>query len=204
MRLYAMNRLFIQKIAVLTMITCLFYCLSGCQSNSNANRNDAVIDQAVEGSSGGQKSEVENKNPVKVDDTSTVEEPDEKEEKVEAESYNIPICEGSTRISQTNCEIIIANSQNAKNVYKNSISMSFCSDKIIGGLYARSRLPQDKILMGGMHKSVKKLMCDKKIPIELRARLPIICDEEGILAIPLVGIRDRAKGDSLHITVTVH
>ena len=75
--------------------------------------------------------------------------------------------------------------------------MSLASAKINGGLTARSRLPQDKILMGGMHKSVKKLMCDKKVPIELRSRLPIICDSEGIVAIPLVGIRDGAKGTDL-------
>lgn len=126
-----------------------------------------------------------------------------KEEKAETEDYLIPLCEGSNPISQTKCEIIIANSQNTKNVYKNSISLSFCSDKIIGRPYARSRAPQDKILMGGMHKSVKKLMCDKKIPIALRPRLPIICDDEGILAIPLIGIRDGAKGSSLHMTVSI-
>ena len=77
--------------------------------------------------------------------------------------------------------------------------MFFDSAKINGRIFARSRLPQDKILMGGMHKSVKKLMCDKKIPIDLRPRLPIICDEEGILAIPLVGIRDGVKGKDLCI-----
>ena len=120
-----------------------------------------------------------------------------KEKKAEIEEYAIQLTEGENPISQTNCEIIIVNSQNKKNVYKNSISMSIASDKISGGLIARSRLPQDKILMGGMHKSVKKLMCDKKVPIELRSRLPIICDSEGIVAIPLVGIRDGAKGTDL-------
>ena len=120
-----------------------------------------------------------------------------KEASREIEEYSLTLLEGENSISQTNCEIIIVNSQNAKNVYKNSISMSLASAKINGGLTARSRLPQDKILMGGMHKSVKKLMCDKKVPIELRSRLPIICDSEGIVAIPLVGIRDGAKGTDL-------
>ena len=127
-----------------------------------------------------------------------------KEEKAETEAYCIPIFEGCTHISQTNCQIIIANSQNTKNVYKNSIQISIESAKIKGGLYARSRLPQDKILMSGMHKSVKKLMCDKKIPLSLRSRLPIICDDDGIVAIPAVGIRDRMKGNTLHLTVTIN
>ena len=120
-----------------------------------------------------------------------------KEEKAVIEDYSLALCEGSNPISQTNCEIIIINSQNTKNVYKNSISMSLDSAKINGSLFARSRLPQDRILMGGMHKSVKKLMCDKKIPIDLRPRLPIICDSEGIVAIPFIGIRDGAKGNRL-------
>ena len=43
-----------------------------------------------------------------------------------------------------------------------------------------------------MSKSVKKLMCDKKIPLELREKLPVICDEDGIVAIPLLATRDGA------------
>ena len=64
------------------------------------------------------------------------------------------------------------------------------SAKICGSLYARGRAEGDKIRMRGMSKSVKKLMCDMKIPIELRARIPIICDDDGIVAIPFVGVRD--------------
>ena len=60
-------------------------------------------------------------------------------------------------------------------------------------LIARSRREGDKILSGGMHKSVKKLMCDKKIPISKRNSLPVICDDEGILWIPGVALRDGAK-----------
>ena len=44
----------------------------------------------------------------------------------------------------------------------------------------------------GIHKSVKKLMCDKKIPLELREKLPVIYDEDGIVAIPLLATRDGA------------
>jgi tRNA(Ile)-lysidine synthetase-like protein len=120
-------------------------------------------------------------------------------ERVTAKKDILPYCvtlsEEKNIISQTNCEIIILPSQNAKNVYKNSIISYIDSAKIKGGIYARSRQDGDRILLGGMHKSVKKLMCDKKIPLDVRARLPIICDDEGILVIPLLGVRDgcRAK-----------
>ena len=111
----------------------------------------------------------------------------------ECEDFYITLCEGSNIISQTNSEIVIGNSQSSKNVYKKSILLSLTSDKISGELIARKREGGDRIRMGGMSKSVKKLMCDKKIPLPLRSRLPVICDDNGILAIPLVGVRDGAK-----------
>ena len=63
-------------------------------------------------------------------------------------------------------------------------------DKIMGGVTARCRLPGDKIRMNGMGKSIKKMMCDKKLPLELRSKLPVICDESGVIAVPLIGVRD--------------
>lgn len=112
------------------------------------------------------------------------------QKKVEYLPYDTELLWGENPISQTNCKIIMGNSQNAKNIYKKSILMSLDSATICGKLRARSRQAGDRILSGGMHKSVKKLMCDKKIPIELRGRLPVIYDDKGIVAIPLLPIRD--------------
>lgn len=113
----------------------------------------------------------------------------------EADDYSIALCEGSNPISQTNTEIFIGNSQNAKNVYKKAIILYIDSAKIKGELFARSRKPGDSIRTRGMTKSLKKLLCEKKIPLELRARLPIICDSDGILAVPFVAIRDGMSAD---------
>ena len=81
--------------------------------------------------------------------------------------------------------------------------MYFASDKIIGGLKARDRRAGDKIRIHGVNKSIKKLMCDKKIPLDIRGRIPVIYDDEGILAVPFVGISDRAwtkqKQDSVSL-----
>ena len=71
--------------------------------------------------------------------------------------------------------------------------MSIESAKIKGSLMARSRRSGDKILVGGVHKSLKKLLNEKKIPLELRSRIPIIYDDSGIVAIPFVAIRDGAR-----------
>lgn len=99
---------------------------------------------------------------------------------------------GNNPISQTNSEIVIGNTQTEINIYKKSIQLSADSAKIVGDVVLRSRHEGDKIVMGGMRKSVKKLMCDKKIPLDERYRIPIICDDEGILAIPFIGVRDSA------------
>jgi tRNA(Ile)-lysidine synthase len=106
------------------------------------------------------------------------------------DSYRIELSEGENKISQTNTEIFIGTSQKQMNIYKKSTLLFLDSAKICGSLYARGRAEGDKIRMRGMSKSVKKLMCDMKIPIELRSRIPIICDDKGILAIPFVGVRD--------------
>ncbi len=104
-----------------------------------------------------------------------------------------PLSSSEHLISQTNCKIVIRTSHNAKNIYKKSILLSIDSATINGHMFVRNRLPKDKILLGGMHKSLKKLLCDRKVPLSLRSRLPVICDADGILAVPLVGVRDGAS-----------
>ena len=109
--------------------------------------------------------------------------------------YNIVLCNGKNVISQIKSELFMGSSQSEKNIYKKSTLLSIDFDNINGELTARNRRAGDKIRIGGMSKSLKKLMCDKKIPIETRARLPIICDSKGIVAVPFVGIRDGARYD---------
>ncbi len=112
------------------------------------------------------------------------------------EDYFICLHDGNNPISQTNCEIVIGNSQKTINIYKKAILLYFASDKIKGAIVARNRRPGDTIRMGGMHKSLKKLICEKKIPLAERVKLPVLCDSDGILAVPFVGIRDGAGQQS--------
>jgi tRNA(Ile)-lysidine synthase len=113
-----------------------------------------------------------------------------KEELPEIPPYFQVLREGVQEISQTNAEIVISYSQKPINVYKNSILLSLDSATIKGVLTARRRQEGDRIRMGGMSRSIKKMFCDKKIPRELRSRLPVLCDEEGVVAVPLLGVRD--------------
>lgn len=108
-------------------------------------------------------------------------------------SYEIPLSDGVNRISQTDCEIIMGNSQKSKNIYKKSILLYLASDKIMGTVTARNRRDGDAMKIGGMTKSLKKLFNEKKIPLDLRAKLPVLCDGAGVLAVPTVGVRDGAS-----------
>ena len=114
----------------------------------------------------------------------------------EISDYELELCEGQNPISQTNSEIFIGNSHNAKNVYKKETILYLDSDKINGVLFARPRRAGDTIRIGGMSKSLKKLLCDKKIPLDIRSRLPVICDRSGIIAVPFIGVRDQARSTS--------
>ena len=60
-------------------------------------------------------------------------------------------------------------------------------------LYVSSRMEGDKIYDGGMGKKLKKLLCDKKIPKEIRDRLPIIRCDDQIIYVPFCAVADIAK-----------
>ena len=125
--------------------------------------------------------------------------------------YEKKLTDGENEIQEAKITVFVNSEQYLKNIYKNSILLHITFDKIDGTLIARNRRQGDKILLGGMHKSVKKLMNEKKIPLELRQRIPVICDDKGILAIPYIGIRDGAAHKSndkttnfIKINVCIH
>lgn len=78
-----------------------------------------------------------------------------------------------------------------KIVYNLSTEMLLSSDKICGMIRYRVRRPGDRFLFKGHHRSVKKMLCDKKIPLEIRSILPVLYDDIGILCIPFLGVSDR-------------
>lgn len=112
---------------------------------------------------------------------------------VGCEEYFSELKEGVNTLSAVHAQIIIGNSQKTLNIYKKSIRMYFDFATINGALTVRSRKAGDKIRLNGVNRSVKKLLCDMKIPLEIRYRLPMICDSDGIVAIPFAAIRDGAK-----------
>lgn len=120
---------------------------------------------------------------------------------------NFEFCQELTseenEIPQINAKIYIQNSQSNKKFYKNSILLYLDSDRICGALKVRQRIAGDKITQNGMNKSVKKLLCDKKVPLDIRNRLPVVYDDCGILAIPFIGVCDRVKTRTPTLTLEV-
>lgn len=53
-------------------------------------------------------------------------------------------------------------------------------------IIARPRKEGDRILSGGMHRSVKKLYSDHHVPLEQRRTAPLICNETDVLWIPII------------------
>lgn len=82
-----------------------------------------------------------------------------------------------------------------QNIYKLLINATLNFATIEGTVTARNRRAGDRILSGGMHRSVKKLFCDRKVPQAERSCTPVICDDHGILWIPALNLfRDDAVG----------
>ncbi len=72
-------------------------------------------------------------------------------------------------------------------------------------LHAKNRFEGAHILDGGVNKKIKKLMCDKKIPLYDRQALPIIMERDEVIYLPKCAISDGAKiknsGNCFSITV---
>ena len=66
-----------------------------------------------------------------------------------------------------------------------------------GKVFLRSRQPGDSIRLSGGTKSLKKLFIDRKIPASRRDRIPVACDEQGILGVYGIGTNLDRAADSL-------
>lgn len=64
-----------------------------------------------------------------------------------------------------------------------------------GDLTVRSRRDGDSIVSSGCRKKLKKIFSEWKVPAELRSRIPLICDDRGVIAVwgGIYGYRDRVS-----------
>ena len=74
----------------------------------------------------------------------------------------------------------------------------------MGAIRIRTRQTGDELRLSGGTKSLKKRFIDKKIPASLRDRIPVICDDCGILAVGELGAQlDRRATTLPAVTITI-
>ncbi|MBO5212739.1 MAG: tRNA lysidine(34) synthetase TilS [Clostridia bacterium] len=114
-------------------------------------------------------------------------------------SFRYELREGVNDIAKIEEIIAVSFKIDGKEPY---FEINLDKSKIKGALFVRSRAEADKILCGKMNKRLKKLLCEKHIASHLRDRIPILCDDNGILAIPNVASRDGIKsiGDGILVS----
>ncbi|MBR2926443.1 MAG: tRNA lysidine(34) synthetase TilS [Clostridia bacterium] len=113
----------------------------------------------------------------------------------EAISYSIPVSVGEWQVPQSDIRVLVTKCDKNAKIYnlstENAINLCIPS-AMMKNVFWRSRKAGDMILLGGMHRKLRKLYSAKKIPLSLRERMPLLCDGDGILWAPMIGVRDGA------------
>lgn len=132
----------------------------------------------------------------------------ENRERIVDPQYEIPLCDSLTYIDGADFAVLISSDTNSPDTvgdgYKIYASAYLNTDR--SSLYVRNRREGDKILDGGMHKRIKKLMCDKKVPLCDRDSLPLIFSEDELVYAPICAVNDNAKANkkTFEIKITIY
>ena len=95
-------------------------------------------------------------------------------------------------------------SENAEDVKDFTYRTALDPARITGELRVRSRRDGDRYRYCGMTHSLKKLFNSRKIPVEERSDIPLVCDESGIIWIPGFPPADRVKKSEKNIKNTLY
>ena len=116
---------------------------------------------------------------------------DKNEEKHESEDFCIPFAIG--KIALPNGIIINIERNPTNDASKSDVFIDVKCDIINTDAHFRSRREGDVIFSGKMNKKVKKLISEKKIPLNMRNKIPLLVSENEILWIPTVSVCDRVR-----------
>ena len=79
-------------------------------------------------------------------------------------------------------------------IYKNAIKANLSSVTIHGSLYVRERTEGDSYRYGGMTHKLKKLFADRRLSSIPKNKIPVLCDDEGVVWVPGFAAReDKGK-----------
>ncbi len=132
--------------------------------------------------------------------------------KAESFCFEYPLHMGINRFESPDFAILVAKNDASDgtfekdneyliNIYKFAIYTLVNSDKIEYMLYARSKRDGDAYVYGGMTRKLKKLYTDRHLTRSERQRLPVICDDGGILFVPGFQTADRIRADVNDLTI---
>ena len=108
--------------------------------------------------------------------------------------YRFPFAYGEMTLPETAIRICVLSADDIQKVH--NLSTPTYTILTVGlaiikkDLYWRSRQAGDVLLKNGMHRKLRKLYAEANVPVHLRERIPLLCDEEGIVWAPMVGLRD--------------
>ena len=109
----------------------------------------------------------------------------------ENEEFFVPFALGKTVLPSG---IIINIERNPiTNPSQNDVFIDVKCDIINDDAHFRSKREKDVIFAGKMNKKVKKLISEKKIPLNMRKKLPLLDCKNEIMWIPTVALCDRLK-----------
>lgn len=136
-------------------------------------------------------------------------------QKRESTAFEIQLCEGLNVIPGGYAAVFVSKDKKEpvkdaviynENVYKKYKTEYIYSDTIISKLCAKNRTCGEKIAANSMHKSVKRLFAEKKVPERLRSLIPFIYYENELICVPGVCVNDAFsdKTKPLYATITVY
>ncbi len=127
------------------------------------------------------------------------------------EDVIIPLSLGENKLNGFNATIVVEKNSFEKktslNVYKFTTEAIIPSGIIEGELYLRFKRQGDAYRFGGMSRKLKKVFNDRSIPPYMRERIPIICDNNGILWCPGLPVREydreNVNGETTRIGIVI-
>lgn len=128
---------------------------------------------------------------------------DERKKVYDKCTFCVKLSENETFFEESPYALYITSDQNKdipqtlshkENVYKLYNTDYLYSDKIFDSLFAENKKSRDVILSGGMHKSLKRILCASCFDGKMREMLPIIKDEGGeVVLVPALCKNDEYK-----------
>lgn len=118
--------------------------------------------------------------------------------------YTLPLTLGETKIQVTDISIVITplSTTAAENSTDNSLVLVGEWNELKNTLTWRNRREGDVILLGKMHRQVRRLWAARGIPTEWRQALPLLCQGEEIVWAPFVGMSDDLKEKNAKVVTT--